>query len=106
MDLALRRSRLAKRWLVLMYPYITMSHRTQIILTDDQYARLKDESSRTGVTLGELIRRAIDGSYGDAANRDAASVLEASFGAWSDRALDGEGYVEGLRKGLVGRLSR
>lgn len=41
-----------------------MSHRTQITLTDDQYERLRTESERTGVGLAELVRRAVDRSYG------------------------------------------
>lgn len=32
-------------------------HQTQIALTDAQYARLRDESERTGRSLAELIRR-------------------------------------------------
>jgi len=87
----------------LMYAYI-MSHRTQIILTDAQYARLKQESERTGVGLGELIRRALAAAYGETGRTDAAEGLGATFGAWPDRELDGAGYVEGLRRGMARRL--
>lgn len=34
----------------MMYGYI-MSHRTQIILADEQYERLREESRRSGLSL-------------------------------------------------------
>ena len=40
-----------------------MSRRTQIVLTDRQHAFLLDESSRTGLSLAELVRRAVDRTY-------------------------------------------
>ncbi|MGE5690009.1 MAG: hypothetical protein ACM33B_05585 [Pseudomonadota bacterium] len=40
-----------------------MSRRTQITLTDRQHAFLLDESHRTGLSMAELVRRAIDGAY-------------------------------------------
>lgn len=81
-----------------------MSHRTQITLTDAQYKRLRRESRRTGMPLAELVRRAVDGTYG-AAGSPSASALQSSFGAWSGRDLDGEAYVERLRPGLAERLA-
>ena len=83
-----------------------MSHRTQITLTDDQYATLKRESARTGVSLAELVRRAVARVYG---RRGSQSVdgFEASFGAWKDRDFDGATYVERIRgPGLGHRLIR
>lgn len=88
-----------------MYPYI-MSHRTQIILTDAQYARLTAETQRTGIRLGELIRRAIALAYKEAGGADASEVLQASFGAWPKAELDGAAYVDGLRQGLARRLAQ
>ena len=41
-----------------------MSHRTQVTLTDAQYARLPAESRRCGVALAEDVRRAVERSYG------------------------------------------
>lgn len=87
-----------------MYTYI-MSHRTQITLTDAQYARLKEESDRTGLGLAELVRRAISASYGDVGTHEALALLQESFGAWRDREFDGESYVRVLRRGLGRRLS-
>ncbi len=83
-----------------------MSHRNQITLTDSEYIRLKQESDRTGVGLAELIRRALTIAYGDPARSDTAHVLEASFGSWQDREMDGEAYVERLRPGMAHRLAR
>lgn len=81
-----------------------MSRRTQITLTDEQYALLKQLSSANGVTLAELIRRAVDNVYG---RRRAAELdwLDDSFGAWKDRDLDGVEYVRRLRgRGLGYRI--
>jgi len=83
-----------------------MTHRAQITLTDSQYLRLKQESDRTGVGLAELVRRALTVAYGDPARSDTARVLEATFGAWQDREIDGEAYVERLRPGMAHRLAR
>lgn len=66
-----------------------MSHRTQITLTDEQYARLRDESARTGLGLAELVRRAVDRSYGSTLHDTIIGGLDASFGAWADHDGDG-----------------
>ncbi|HEX6702036.1 MAG TPA: hypothetical protein VF101_15015 [Gaiellaceae bacterium] len=46
-----------------------MSHRTQITLTDEQYAFLHGESARTGLPVAELMRRAVDHTFRPAARR-------------------------------------
>jgi len=83
-----------------------MSHRTQVILTDAQYSRLKQESLSTGVGLGELVRRAVAAVYGVSGTQLADEALEQSFGAWKEYELDGEAYVEQMRRGLGQRLAR
>jgi hypothetical protein len=81
-----------------------MSHRTQITLTDEQYERLRAESQETGLGLAELVRRAVDRTYG-AADRDALrAALDDSFGSWSGEE-DGAGYVDALRRGMEHRLT-
>lgn len=40
-----------------------MSRRTQITLTDRQHAFLLEESFRTGLSMAELVRRAVDAVY-------------------------------------------
>lgn len=81
-----------------------MSHRTQITLTDEQYELLTSESRRRGVGLAELVRRAIDRSYGSADRDEQLAALEESFGAWQS-GEDGAAVVERLRRGMAHRLS-
>jgi len=74
--------------------------RTQISLSDAQKRRLDRESMRTGSSLAELIRRAVDRVYGDDVGTDAAiDAITAAAGAWSDRDEDGAAYVERIRSG-------
>lgn len=80
-----------------------MSHRTQITLTDEQYELLRSESRQRGLSLSELVRRALDRSYGTV-DRDAQhAALQDSFAAWSD-GDDGARFVEALRRGMQRRL--
>ena len=83
-----------------------MSRRAQVIFTDDQYARLQDEARRTGLSLAELVRRAIDKIYGQSPTGDRTEALKESFGAWEDRDFDGAEYVNRLRRGMAHRLDR
>jgi hypothetical protein len=77
-----------------------MSRRTQIVLDDEQYALLKEESRRSGLSLGALVRAAVDQRFGRADDDEEAALgaLERSAGVWElDR--DGETYVDDLRPG-------
>jgi hypothetical protein len=58
-----------------------MSRRTQITLTDRQHAFLRDEARRTGLSLAELVRRAVDHSYRPF-ERPIVRGYELSIGAW------------------------
>jgi hypothetical protein len=40
-----------------------MSRRTQVTLTDRQHSFLFEEAARTGLSMAELIRRAVDSVY-------------------------------------------
>jgi hypothetical protein len=82
-----------------------MSHRTQITLEDGQYERLIAESRRTGLGLAELVRRAVDARYGTASVGERRRALDLSFGGWQ-LSVDGEEYVESMRRGLGERLAR
>ncbi|QBI20223.1 ribbon-helix-helix domain-containing protein [Egibacter rhizosphaerae] len=82
-----------------------MSHRTQITLSDEQYERLRTESERTGTGLAELVRRALDRTYGTTPQRERIEALEASFGAWADHEDDAADYVHELRRGMERRLT-
>lgn len=80
-----------------------ISHRTQVTLTDEQYERLRGESKRSGLGVAELVRRAVDRSYGATHSDDALRALDDSFGAWTERDVDGATYVERLRRGTTSR---
>jgi hypothetical protein len=41
-----------------------MTHRFQLVLTNEQYAFLEREADRSSVSIAELIRRAVDTTYG------------------------------------------
>jgi hypothetical protein len=53
--------------------------RTQIYLTEDQRARIDRVAEAEGVTMAELIRRALDQYLGD--DTDPSAALAATFGA-------------------------
>ena len=55
--------------------------RTHIMLTHRQASFLADERARTGLSLAELIRRAIDATYREQA-RPTVAGFELSVGAW------------------------
>jgi hypothetical protein len=73
-------------------------HRTQVMLEEHQYRRLKRESEASGRSIGELVREAIDDKYRPSQERMWAA-LRASRGAWADRDDIGDGaeYVERIR---------
>lgn len=81
-------------------------HRTQITLTDAQYARLRDESARTGRSLAELIRLALDERYEPLSEGDRLRLLDNAFGAWAERQETGAEYVERVRSGTRRRVHR
>ena len=77
-------------------------HRTQVMLEDHQYARLKRESESTGRSIGDLVREAIDEKYAPSQDRVWAA-LKASRGAWADRDDIGDAaeYVEKIRSDTI-----
>jgi type III secretory pathway component EscV len=79
-------------------------HRTQVTLTDTQYARLRDESARSGRSLAELVRRAIDERYDAVSQVDRLRLLDIAFGAWAHREESGVEFVEKVRSGTARRL--
>lgn len=82
-------------------------HRTQILLEDEQYERLREQSQASGTGIGELVRRAVDQVYGSISTRERLSALDASFGVAEDDdfdGLDGARFVERQRPGLGERL--
>jgi hypothetical protein len=80
-----------------------MPHRLQITIDDAQYERLRAQSRRTGASLAELIRRAIDEAGYELDHAERISLLEESFGGWAgreapDRVPSGTAYVADLRR--------
>ena len=75
------------RWLQTPSP---MSRRTQLTLTDRQHAFLIGESIRTGLSMAELVRRAIDRVYRPEL-RPKVPGYELSLGLWKrpDAAIVG-----------------
>lgn len=59
-----------------------MSTRTQIYLTDDQRRRIDELASAQGLTMAEIIRRAVDGYLDEQA--DPRGALAATFGSAPD----------------------
>ena len=64
-----------------------MSTRTQVYLTADQRRRIDELAESEGVTMAEIIRRALDGYLEE--QPDPRAALAATFGAASDAAVPG-----------------
>lgn len=80
-------------------------HRTQIMLDELQYHQLKAESERTGRSIADLVREAVDEKFRTSSDH-AWQALLASHGAWADRDDIGTGaeYVAQIRQPLGERL--
>jgi hypothetical protein len=59
--------------------------RTHVMLREDQRTYLLNESARSGLSMGELVRRALDATYPVAPRRHVGG-FELSLGLW--RRLD------------------
>jgi hypothetical protein len=58
----------------------------QITLDDRQYERLRREAERTGASIAELMRRAVDRAYGSELTvEEKLRLLESTAGALADR---------------------
>jgi hypothetical protein len=60
-----------------------MGRRTQITLTDAQHAFLFGESARTGLSMAELVRRAVDETYRPD-RRPRVRGFDVTLGVWRD----------------------
>jgi hypothetical protein len=88
-------------------------HRTQILLEDEQYELLKLEAARTGKSIGELVRTAVQDKYGAESDEDyrrrlKKAIRESAGSAHGDDfdGLSGEEYVEKVRRGWSERTER
>jgi predicted DNA-binding protein len=59
--------------------------RTQIYLTDEQRRRIDEAAKAHGVTMAEIVRRALDAYL--AGEVDTTAVLDATFGAVPDASV-------------------
>ena len=63
-----------------------MAHRMQITLDERQYERLRREAERTGASIAELVRRAVDRAYGaELTVEEKLRLLDETAGALADR---------------------
>ena len=84
-----RDTRLTSKYLYLI------SHRIQITLTDAQYAFLDTEADRSNVSIAELMRRAVETTYGiDVPRR--VSVIEHALGRRPGRRFDRRRWFGGI----------
>ncbi|HWJ44956.1 MAG TPA: hypothetical protein VNR63_06170 [Gaiellaceae bacterium] len=58
-----------------------MAQRFHVLLSSRQHALLHDEAVRTGLAMGELIRRAVDSTYRPR-RRPTVRGIELSVGVW------------------------
>lgn len=87
---------------------VYIMHRTQILLEDEQYERLKLRSATSGQPIGELVRQAVDKAYGEPTVDDRLRALQESHGAVDDEdfdGLNGAEYVDQSRRGFDHRLT-
>jgi hypothetical protein len=61
-----------------------MSRRTQITFTDRQHALLIYESNRSGLSMAELVRRAVDRTFRPVSRRPSVRGFEVSVGVWRE----------------------
>ncbi len=73
-----------------------MSRRTQIVLTDVQYDFLHGESARSGLSVAELMRRAVDSTYRPEERRRVRG-FEIAFGLWGNPDAAAAGRRTGIR---------
>jgi hypothetical protein len=65
-----------------------MSRRFQLALSETQYVFLDREADRSSVSVAELIRRAIDATYGPFDGTRTLHVITHELGRRSGRSMD------------------
>lgn len=80
--------------------------RTQVYLGDEELALLERAAQASGASRSELIRRAIQRTFGASGREDRLRALEASAGSWGGRGPMGAEYVNEVRGDLGERLRR
>lgn len=81
--------------------------RTQVYLGEEELELLDRVSHETGASRSELIRRAVQESFGRGGKDAKLGALRASAGSWRGRRRSGAQYVDAMRGGdLNDRLAR
>jgi Arc/MetJ-type ribon-helix-helix transcriptional regulator len=81
--------------------------RTQVYLGEDELELLDRASRETGASRSELIRRAVQATFGRQGKDARLSALHASAGSWRGGRRTGAEYVDAMRGGdLNERLAR
>ena len=84
-----------------------MNHRLQITLDDEQYMSLSAESVRTGVSVADLIRQAVEARVGLRSREQSAArfraALSSAAGVWHDRDENGLEYQRRVRAPIANR---
>ncbi len=83
-----------------------MAHRMQITLRDDQYESLRHRSATTGLSVAEIIRRALDREQGRPTKEERLRILRDTAGAWPEYPDTGAEFVERMRPGVAARLRK
>jgi hypothetical protein len=73
------------------------------LTSDAEYTSLR-ESSRSGHSLAELVRRALDERYEQLSGAERLRLVDSAFAGWAERAEDGKAFVERVRSGTARRL--
>ena len=76
-----------------------IGRKTQVTLRDDQYERLRREAKRSGLSMAELVRRAVDLCYGDGPT--SVKGFEVSLGMWKSPDAGAVGRRERSRLGRL-----
>lgn len=67
-----------------------MAHRLQITISDEQYAFLDEEATRSSLSIAELVRRALDTTY-VLAGPGRVIVIEHTLGRRPGLSVDRDG---------------
>lgn len=70
-----------------------MSHRFQVVLSDQQYEFLDEEANRSSVSMAELVRRALDTAYGIGQTDRVVFSISHTLGRRSGRGFDWRRYA-------------
>jgi hypothetical protein len=72
-------------------------HRTQIYLQDTVYGQLKHKSKTIGVSISELIRRAVEKDFNKTSRNEARAFFDALTPLQSFATTEPEQYVDDIR---------